>query len=159
MSTSFWYFSLLFDGHWIFLQGFKGLANITHQDVGSHLTFFSSQIDFNVTRCHLKTNYTAHLFPFFLKCGTLECVSLCLHALKWPRQLEEVWLNPSASLTVIGSFPNHIMCEGLGPRGQLCVRQSYQNYQPRHFLSLPLFVLGHSFYFIFAGLNVNDSQH
>lgn len=34
--------------------------------------------------------------------------------LKWPQQHQQLWPNSSASLTMIGSFSNPIMCEGWG---------------------------------------------
>lgn len=67
------------------------------------------------------------------------------YLLKWPRQHWRLRLNSSASVSMIGSFPDPVMCEGWGHEVRSVFLPSDQNYQPVHFLFCFFFLFFSSF--------------
>lgn len=63
-----------------------------------------------VMPCLFKMYYTL----FFIRKQYSRMVLFMPYVLKWPHQHQQLRLSSSASVSMIGSFPNPIMCEGWG---------------------------------------------
>lgn len=63
-----------------------------------------------VVLCLFKMYYTL----FFIRKQYSRMVLFMRYVLKWPHQHQRLRLNSSASVSMIGSFPNAVMCEGWG---------------------------------------------